>query len=172
MTCLRSHSWSEAKLGFPELSDAIACVSFMCLVKKGFSGQEGLGRSRSWNRTEDKLDGRGLVGLAGVYGVEGLAPTLLATLTISLLTDDAHGHFHECNCNQWCCAWYVTGASWRGRGLDGWEGGLGSWKEGQRPGLWVPSGPQRSNTADSGAGLRRFRGIDGGSRVKGRGRRC
>lgn len=29
-------------------------------------------------------------------------------------TDDAHSHFHERDCNQWCCAWYVTGpfAEW------------------------------------------------------------
>lgn len=24
--------------------------------------------------------------------------------------DDAHSHFHECDCNQWCCARYVTAA--------------------------------------------------------------
>lgn len=50
---------------------------------------------------------------------------------------DAHSHFHECNRNQRCCAWYVTGATWRWRGLAGWEE---TWtvgrKEGQCPELW------------------------------------
>lgn len=33
-----------------------------------------------------------------------------ATILIISPADDAHSHFHERDCNQWCCARYVTAA--------------------------------------------------------------
>lgn len=76
--------------------------------------------SRNWNRPREKLRrGEPVVWLVAV-GYVGLA-TSQATAAPSSHhsddlspTDDAHSHFHERNCNQWCCAWYVTGpfAEW------------------------------------------------------------
>lgn len=56
------------------------------------------------------------MGLAVAVGYIGLAASQATAAPSShhsddlFPADDAHSHFHECNRNQWCCAWYVTGA--------------------------------------------------------------
>lgn len=71
---------------------------------------------RGWNRPRQKLRRGEPVGLAVAVGYIGLAASQATAAPSShhsddlFPADDAHSHFHECNRNQWCCAWYVTGA--------------------------------------------------------------
>lgn len=70
-------------------------------------------------------------------------------------TDDAHSHLYERNCNQWCCAWYVTGpfVEWgRAGGLmidvvragGGWEWGSSG------PALWISTNQESTAVQELG----------------------
>lgn len=80
------------------------------------------------------------------------APALAATLMISLLADNAHGHLHECNRNQWCCTWYVMGLLGGERGLVGQEGAQIVGRKDRAIGFGVIR-TKRGNIEDLGAGL-------------------